>query len=232
MNYGLNEKEKRILTLLKDNGPMDAGSIHMLTQVKKWQVYAALSKLEERGFASSFPLERMKGATSVKLYRLSAKGARSVGLDEVPKSHYRFLRADFYAHRMIQAYIKSLAHVFDDNESARDALASFLSRKGGNTTPDYLFLEALPEKVSPDLVIKTKRGVLVVIIPYPTAGRDAFNERLEKWKGVIYDLSFLFICPLEKQKEQFFSVLEGRPYRKNFTVLSISGIGQIKHLFF
>lgn len=210
--YNLDPEGKSILEcILRYHNPTAKDILVALYQgneSKKWHLYRLLQRLQTENFIQSHRLEEMKGAASPNLFTLKAKGARALGLEKVPPSHYRHVRKDFYVYRQIRINLLMLAEkhnwkIFENEKECRSILAQFLKylaqKHGKALAPDYVYLDSVPEKITPDFVLTTNHEAVIVIITYPSAGADAFRKKLEKYKHVIYDVRFLCLNPFEEQ---------------------------------
>lgn len=230
--YDLHPEEKNILKcILHYRNPTAKDILTVLYQsddLKKWHLYRKLQRLQESKFIQSHRLEDVRGASSPNYFTLRAKGARALGLDKVPPSHYRHIRKDFYLYRQVRINLLMLAEkyqwkVFEDEADCRGILAQFLKyaaqKQHKTVAPDYVYVDSVPVKVTPELVLVTSQEAFVVIIAYPSAGADAFRKKIEKYKQIVYDVRFLCLNSFDEQAKIFKKVLvqQDNEQQSNFT---------------
>lgn len=237
--YNLQQEDRAILQSILDNHSPTAEDIlkivYLSDESKKWRLYRKLKRLRDEHFIEAKRLEELKGASSPQYFVLRAKGARVLGLEHVPPSHYRYVRKDFHIFRQIKLHLDTLAQkhrwkLLKENQECRTALAQYfrsIAMQRGNTpAPDYIYLDSVPQKITPDMVLVTARETIIVIVSYPSARSEAFRKKLEKYSAIIYNLRFIVINPFEEQTRLFQDVLvreeneAGRRYRQQFLILT------------
>ena len=245
--YDLKPDEKTILEyILVSNCPTVKDILKALyssDEKKKWHLYRKLKKLETRGFIKATFLEELKGASSEKYFTLRAKGAHVLGLEKVPPGHYNTtVTKEYQVFRLLKVNLSFLAKekrwtLLTENKICRKAVASFFKiqaeRRGDPIAPTYVYLDAVPQKITPDMILATGREIFIVIISHPSAKGEAFRKKLEKYQGIISNIRFICLNPTEEQTTLYLQIIrhldkeQERRIAQQFLILSYSQLDSL-----
>jgi len=198
---------------------------------KKWSVYKHLGKLKERKLINSRPVDTSLGGSSPQYLYLLTNGSRALGIEHKPVSKRNFSVETFKK----ASVIKSLSEVcrvngwelYRENEDCQYALVSYLTfydrKQGSNVLSDQAYLDFIPKKVAPDMVLAKQGEYVIVIISDIKHGIAEFNNRIVKYKEVLPKVRVITVNLSESQRIAWLTILRNKqPQYYNFPIVQSS----------
>lgn len=206
------------------------------------QTYRRLLNLEKEKLIARKPLDEefRLGASFPNFYRLTAKGGRAIGIQKLPSSSYNYHPWQNSFIRLAKNKLYELVNLkkwmLVDSERQCERLIILYLDKVAQEHEERYTSSSIPIKIPPDLVMFTGREAVIIIIPHPNAGRDAFYKRIKHYRSLIDEVRIIIINTDEDQKEEWVKAISqydlenNASYRSRFIVLMFNQIGEIPRL--
>jgi hypothetical protein len=195
---------------------------------KRWSVYKYLRNLKDRKLINSRRIDTSLGGSSPYYLYLLTNGSRALCIDHKPVSKRDFSIETFKRTSIIKNML-DICHangwtLYQDNDDCRYALVSYLKYYDENlgifVLSDQAYLDSLPKKMTPDMVLAKPGEYVIVILSDIRAGIAQFNNRLIKYKEVLPKVRIISINLNEGQRKAWLTILQNQqPQYYNFSLV-------------
>lgn len=195
---------------------------------KMWSVYKYLEKLKARKLVNSRPVDTSLGGSSPQYLYLLINGSRALGIEHKPVSKRDFSVETFKRSSIIISLLEICRvngwELYQDNDESRYALASYIKyydrRQESHILSNQAYLDFLPKKIFPDMVLAKQGEYVIVIISDIKHGIAEFNKRIVKYKEVLPKVRVIAINLNESQRKAWLTILRNKqPQYYNFPIV-------------
>lgn len=202
--------------------------IYQGEEKKRSNVDKYLGKLKAKNLIRSRPIDTSLGNISPQYLYLLVNGSRALGIEHKPISKRDFSIETFKRNSII-CILKEICEangwlLYQDNNDCRYALVDYLKyfdkEVGNYILGDQAYLDLLPNKVFPDMVLAKPGEYVIVILSDIKAGIAEFNKRITKYKEVLSKVRMITINMNEAQRSEWLTILRNQqPQYYNYSLV-------------